>query len=69
MSIPLSIIKEVQVQTGGFSAEYGNIRSGIVNIVLDEGDKKKYRGVFKYRHSPPAPKHFGRSLYSRTLIF
>ena len=38
MSIPLSIIKEVQVQTGGFSAEYGNIRSGIVNIVLDEGD-------------------------------
>ena len=58
MSIPLSIIKEVQVQTGGFSAEYGNIRSGIVNIVLDEGDKKKYRGGFKYRHSPPAPKHF-----------
>ena len=69
MSIPLSIIKEVQVQTGGFSAEYGNIRSGIVNIVLDEGDKKKYRGGFKYRHSPPASKHFGRSLYSKDSYF
>ena len=69
MSIPLSIIKEVQVQTGGFSAEYGNIRSGIVNIVLDEGDKKKYRGGFKYRHSSPAPNHFGRSLYSKDSYF
>ncbi len=27
-SIPIGIIKEIQVQTGGFNAEYGNIRSG-----------------------------------------
>ena len=35
-SISLNSIKEVQVQTGGFNAEYGNIRSGIINIITDE---------------------------------
>ena len=68
-SIPIGIIKEVQVQTGGFNAEYGNIRSGIVNIILEEGDRNKYQAGFKYRHSPAAPKHFGESLFSSNSYF
>ena len=68
-SIPISIIKEIQVQTGGFNAEYGNIRSGVINVVLNEGDEKKYHGGITFRHSPAAQKHFGNSLYSNNSYY
>ncbi len=35
--IPLSAIQEISVQKGGFSAEYNNVRSGVVNVVSREG--------------------------------
>ncbi len=59
--VSLSAVQEVQVQTGGFNAEYGNIRSGIVNVVTKDGDRKRYSGQITYRHRPAAPKHFGMS--------
>ena len=62
-SISLNSIKEIQVQTGGFNAEYGNIRSGLINIITDEGDPEQYNGAMTVRYSEPAPKHFGESLY------
>ncbi len=62
-SIALSAVKDVQVQTGGFSAEYGNIRSGVINVVTREGDRDRYSGTINIRLSPPAPKHFGPSAY------
>ena len=68
-SIPIGIIKEIQVQTGGFNAEYGNIRSGVINVVLAEGDENKVHGGITFRHSPPAQKHFGNSLYSSDSYF
>ena len=68
-SIPMGIIQEVQVQTGGFNAEYGNIRSGVVNVILAEGDKDRIRGGFSFRHSPPVQKHFGPSLFSSNSYF
>jgi len=37
MNLPLSAISEITVMSGGFSAEYGNAQSGIVNIVTREG--------------------------------
>lgn len=56
--IPLSSVKEVSVERGGFNAEYGQVRSGIVNIVSKEGNKKGYSGSFQIRYSPPAPKYW-----------
>jgi outer membrane receptor protein involved in Fe transport len=47
MSIPANAIAEVEVITGGFSAEYGNALSGIVNVVTREG----------------GPRFTGRALY------
>jgi len=58
-SISLSSVEEVQVQTGGFNAEYGNVRSGVVNVVTKEGDRRRYSGNAILRYSPPAQKHFG----------
>ncbi len=31
--VPLSAVQEISVQKGGFSAEYNDVRSGIVNVV------------------------------------
>ncbi len=30
-------LKEIQVKTGGFNAEYGNVMSGVVNLITKEG--------------------------------
>jgi outer membrane receptor protein involved in Fe transport len=68
-SLSLNAVREVQVQTGGFNAEYGNIRSGVINVVTEEGNVKGYHGSITLRHSPPAPKHFGESIYSENSYF
>jgi outer membrane receptor protein involved in Fe transport len=68
-AVSLSSTQEIQVQTGGFNAEYGNVRSGVVNVVTKEGDKSHYNGTFNIRYRPPAPKHFGISLYDPNSYF
>ncbi len=62
-NVPLSAVQQISVQTGGFSAEYSNVRSGLVNVVTREGDKIKYSGTINYKISPPTQKHFGISPY------
>lgn len=57
--ISYTSVEEIQVQAGGFNAEFGNIRSGIVNVVTKEGKKDNYNFSFQGRYSVPAPKHFG----------
>jgi hypothetical protein len=59
--ISLSAVQDIQVQTGGFNAEYGNIRSGMVNVVTREGSKFSFNFIGRY--SPAEPKHFGASIY------
>ena len=58
-NISLASVEEVQVQTGGFNAEYGNVRSGVVNVVTKEGDRSRYEVDVRTRISPPAQKNFG----------
>lgn len=62
-ALPLSAVQEVSVQTGGFSAEYNDVRSGVVNLVIKEGNSQNYSGTVTMRYSPPAAKHFGISPY------
>ena len=68
-AVGLSATKELQVQTGGFNAEYGNVRSGVVNIVTKEGDRSRYSGMINVSYRPPAAKHFGMSLYDPGSYF
>ena len=56
--LALSAVKEVQVERGGFNAEYGQVQSGIVNVVTKEGSKQGYFGSIEARISPPAPKYW-----------
>ena len=62
-SVSLNTVQEIKVQTGGFNAEYGNIRSGLINIVTREGGKDRYNGAFSVNYEPAAAKHFGISAY------
>ncbi len=68
-TVALSSVKEIMVQTGGFNGEYGNSRSGVINIITDEGDPDHYSGTFHYNYSPPAQKHYGISPYDPDSYF
>ena len=58
-NISLTSIQEVQVQTGGFNAEYGNVRSGVVNVITKEGSPTRYEADVITRFSPAGQKNFG----------
>lgn len=68
-TLPMSAMQEVSVQTGGFGAEYSNVRSGVINVVTREGKKDAYGGSFTLRHSPPSEKHFGKSAYDPNSFY
>ncbi len=62
-SIALSSIQEISIERGGFNAEYGQVRSGVINIVSKEGSFTNYFGAVQVKYSPPTPKHFGISVF------
>ena len=61
LGISLTSIEDVQIQTGGFNAEYGNIRSGIVNVITKDGSTTHYTASVISRYHAPVQKHFGPS--------
>ncbi len=60
-NVAVSSIQEISIERGGFNAEYGQVRSGIVNIVTREGEVNRYNGNLIFKYSPPGRKHFGQS--------
>lgn len=59
----MSAVEEVEVITSGFSAQYGNAQSGIVNITMKEGPPNKWTARAEARTRTPGRKHFGPSLW------
>lgn len=49
-----SAVEEVQVKTGGFSAEYGAALGGVINTTVGAGKNDRYKGFFNYRTDLPA---------------
>lgn len=74
-AVSLNSIKEITIQTGGFNAEYGDARSGLVNVVTREGSKNRYNASVSYMTNKlPGinlirQKHFGPSLYDPNSYF
>ncbi len=68
-AVSLSSLQEIHIQTGGFNAEYGNVRSGIVNVVTREGSRQRYNASAMVYYSPATAKHFGPSLYDPYSYF
>ena len=61
----LSTIEEITILKGGFNAEYGNVRSGIINVVTKKGSREKYHATVDIRYSPAHYKHKGPSLFDK----
>jgi hypothetical protein len=59
----ISTIKELNIIKGGFTAEYGNVRSGIINIITKEPSFNKYAGTVNFRYVPAQMKHRGPSVF------
>jgi outer membrane receptor protein involved in Fe transport len=51
-------VQEFQVQTGGFNAEYGNVRSGLINVITKEPERDKYFFDAIFRGSPASQVNF-----------
>ena len=68
-ALPLSAVKQISAQTGGFNAEYNNVRSGLINVVTKEGNIRKYSGSISIKQSQPSPKHFGISPYNKNSFW
>ncbi|MCX6150031.1 MAG: TonB-dependent receptor [Ignavibacteriales bacterium] len=63
-ALSLASAKNIQIQTGGFNAEYGNVRSGIVNVITKDGDRDRYSATINVSYASPQQKHFGISPYN-----
>jgi len=63
-NLNMDIIEEIQLMTGGFTAEYGDAQSGIVNVITRRGGSR-LSGSFNYMYGLPGQKHFGEYLYDR----
>jgi len=68
-------IEQVEVMTGGFSAEYGKAMGGIVNAVTKTGGNK-FEGTLRFKYStdsldgpfdPGRPRYTSRDYYEPTL--
>jgi len=62
--VALSAVQEVSIERGGFNAEYGQVRAGIINLVTKEGDRSNYNINVITKYSPPTRKYFGMSPYN-----
>jgi outer membrane receptor protein involved in Fe transport len=60
--ISVTSVQSVQVQTGGFNAEYGNLRSGLVNVTSREGSRDRYTVDGLIRITPPQAKNVGQRI-------
>ena len=58
-TIPLSAIDQVSLLSGGFNAEYGNFRSGLINVTTKSGSKNKYTGTITVSRNIEHLKRFG----------
>ncbi len=55
-------VQQLQMISGGFSAEYGNAQAGVVKVVMKEGSAK-FNGEIRTEIRPPGQYHWGPYLY------
>jgi len=68
-NLSITSIQQIRVQSGGFTADVGDVRSGLVEVVTKEGDKQKYTFSFQGTYRPAGNKHFGESVNDPNSYF
>ena len=61
-------VQEIQVNTGGFTAEYGNVQAAIINTITKSGTEE-YHGSVEYIYGIPGQHHFGNYLYDQNIYY
>jgi len=67
-NVNMNSVQEIQVNTGGFPAEYGNVQAAIINTVTRSGTDK-YHGSIEYIYGIPDQHHFGLNLYDQNIYY
>ncbi len=67
--ISLTSLENIQVNTSGWTAEYGQVRSGLVNAVTKEGSPSLYSVGVTARYRATDKKHFGPSIYDKNSYY
>jgi outer membrane receptor protein involved in Fe transport len=67
--VALNAVQEVSVERGGFTAEYGQLQSGIVNVVTKEGGEAGYTVAATVRGRPPTRKYMGTSPFDPSSMW
>jgi len=67
-NISLSSIEEIMIQSGGFSAEYSDLQSGVISVVTSEGSRDRYRLSVNLKYSPYTPKNFAFTDVNGNLV-
>ncbi|HPI74113.1 MAG TPA: TonB-dependent receptor, partial [bacterium] len=62
-SIPLSAIEQISLMSGGYNAEYGNFRSGLINVSTKSGAKESYHGAISLSMDNAHIRRFGGPFY------
>ena len=57
LDINTNAVEEITIITGGFNAEYGDAKSGVINIVTKEGGDQ-YAGSVRYRSDGMMPRTY-----------
>ena len=66
ININSNSVQEIQVNTGGFNAEYGNVEAAIINTVTKTGSED-YHFSAEYTYGFPGQHHFGNYLYNTKI--
>jgi len=69
MMVNLSSVRELNIIKGGFNPEYGNVRSGLINVVTREGSPSVYHGSVDIKRRSPGLKHGGPSMFSPDVYY
>jgi len=67
-NVNMNSVQEIQVNTGGFPAEYGNVQAAVINTVTRSGTDK-YHGSVEYIYGVPGQHHFGNNLYDQNIYY
>jgi outer membrane receptor protein involved in Fe transport len=68
-NLSMTSVQQIRVQSGGFTADVGDVRSGLIEVVTKEGDKHKYTVSFQGQYRAPANKHMGESVNDPNSYF
>ncbi len=61
-SVQPGMVEEIKIMRNGFNAEYGQSRSGIINVITKNPDDR-IRVNLDYQYTPAQKSHYGRDKY------